>query len=470
MLQQAWRPAGERGQGRSAAVEGAVEGASIRRDRHTRRVWLAAGAGGAVPMLLLSACERAAGPGPAPATEAPATVQFYFSGDTATQQLYETLKETYERTYPKYKLELVHADSEIEKLLTLIAGGTPTDVFWNRVRTSQVLIRREGSLVDLLPLMKRDKLTQEDFWPSAVKAYSYKGGYYGLPTSASSNALYFNKEHFRQAGATFPTELEKQGKWTWDSLLETARKLTGPEPTSGQKRYGFLRPSGLVLTVQYIWQNGGTPFSEDRTKCLLTSPESVGAIEFITDMVLKHQVSPKVNEEGSPNFRTNFRVAMEQAGRYLLPGIVPALQSNTIDPGMVLAPKGPKAATTRGDDLAASILKSTKVPEAAWAFAKLWSSEEGQLIVLKSNRSYTARRSIARDQSILKQVLHPWEDGETYFTGLNRTEVFPVTPKFPEVMSIFAREERAAHSAEKTPRQAMEAASQEITPLLNEPF
>ena len=208
-----------------------------------------------------------------------------------------------------------------------------------------------------------------------------------------------------------------------------------------------------MLTVQYMWQNGGTPFSEDRSQCLLTSNECVGALQFLTDLVLKHQVSPGPTEPDAPNFRTNFRVSMEQAGRFLLPEALPGMQSGAIDPGMVVAPKGPKKDTTRGDDLAASILKSTKVLEPAWAFAKLWSAEEGQLIVLKSNRSYTARRSIARNPAILKQVLLPWESGETYFTGLNRTEVFPITPKYiPQVADIFAREERAAHAGEKTVR------------------
>ena len=61
-----------------------------------------------------------------------------------------------------------------------MAAGTPPDVYWNRVRASQVLIRREA-LVDVLPLMKRDKLTQDDFWPSAVRAYTYKGGYSACP-------------------------------------------------------------------------------------------------------------------------------------------------------------------------------------------------------------------------------------------------------------------------------------------------
>lgn len=442
---------------------------SLQRQGWTRRAWLATAASGGVAAGSLAAACGPLQPGGAPGSrsQGPATVQFYFSGDEVTRQLYVTLKEAYERQFPNYKLELIHGDHEIEKALTMIAAGTPPDAYWNRVRWSQVTIRRDV-LLDLLPLMKRDKMSQEDFWPSAVRAYTHKGGYYGLPTSASSNAIYFNKAHFQQAGVPFPNELDKQGRWNWDALVDTARKLTRIDTGSGQKRWGFLRPSGIVLTVQYVWQNGGKPFSDDRTQCLYATPESVGGIGFVTDLILKHQVATPVGDPA--NFRTNFLVAMEQAGRFLLPSVLPALQSGSLDAGMVLAPKGPKRDATRGDDLASSILKGTKVLEAAWAYSKLWASDEGQLIVLKSNRSYTARRSIARNQSILKQVLFPWEDGESYFTGLNRTEVFPVPPKFIEITAIFNREEQLAHRGEKTPRQAMEAVCQEVTPLLKEPY
>ncbi|MDQ3703118.1 MAG: sugar ABC transporter substrate-binding protein [Chloroflexota bacterium] len=424
------------------------------------------------PAALLAACGQVGeqGTGSAPLAGAqPATVQFYFSGDQPTTQLYTTLKEGFERAHPKYTLELVQGENEIEKLLTLMAAGTPTDVFWNRVRTSQVIIRRDAA-VDLLPLMKRDKVSQDDFWPSAVRAYTYQGGYYGLPTSSSSNAVYFNKHHFRQVGLALPDELEKAGKWDWDALLDTSRKLTRTD-SGGKKIWGFNRPTGLVLTVQYMWQNGGKPFSDDRTQCLVNSPECLGAVQFITDLVLRHQVTAPVTDPAGANFRVNALVAMEQAGRFLLPEATGAMQSGAIDPGMVVAPKGPKAATTRGDDLAATVLKGTKVVDAAWAFAQYWASEEGQLVVLKSNRSYTSRRSIARNQTILKQVLNPWEDGETYFTGLNRTDVFPITPKFiPQVADIFAREERLAHAGEKTVKAAMDTVVQEVTPLLKEPF
>ena len=419
---------------------------------------------------LLAACGQAQ---PATTAEAqPATVQFYFG--TAGQPeitLYTALKEGFEKQYPKYKLELIPAENETEKALALMAAGNPPDIYWNRVRASQVFIRRDA-LVDLLPLMKRDKVSQDDFWPSAIHAYTYKGGFFGLPTSASSNAVYFNKLHFRAAGVSLPTELDKQGKWNWDALIDTAKRLTRSDAT-GKKVWGFRRPSGLTLTVQYMWQNGGTPFSEDRTQSLITSAEVIGAEQWLVDLILKHQVSAPVGDpaDADAGFRTDGVVAMEQAGRYAMPAIAQASQTGAIDPGMVLAPKGPKKDTTRGDDLASSILKTSKVVEAAWAFSKYWASEEGQLVVLKSNRSYTSRRSIAKNAGILKQVLNPWEDGDTYYTGLLRGEVFPVTPKFvPQVRDTFDREEKLAHQGAKTVRDAMQTAHTEIAPMLKEPF
>jgi hypothetical protein len=48
--------------------------------------------------------------------------------------------------------------------------------------------------------------------------------------------------------------------------------------------------------------------------------------------------------------------------------------------------------------------------------------------------------------------------------------MFPVTPKFPEVQTIFNNEEKAAHAGDKTVRQAMDAAHEQLTPLLKEPF
>jgi ABC-type glycerol-3-phosphate transport system substrate-binding protein len=79
----------------------------------TRRAWSKAALGGATaPLLatLVEACAPRSAP-PAPSTDAaPATVQFYFGTAGAPEiQLYTTLKEGFEKQYPKYKMDLLPA-------------------------------------------------------------------------------------------------------------------------------------------------------------------------------------------------------------------------------------------------------------------------------------------------------------------------------------------------------------------------
>jgi multiple sugar transport system substrate-binding protein len=399
-----------------------------------------------------------------------ATVRVYFTGSPRHVQLLEDLKLAYERAYPKYTVDLVQGPDEIQKLLVMLAGGEPVDTFWNMVRNSWWLMRgQEGALLDLLPLAKRDKLGLDDFWPSAIKAHTYKGGFFTWPHSASSNAVYYNKEHFRRAGVPFPHDLEQQGRWDWEALVDAGRRLTGTDAVSGQQRFGFGRIGGLILTVQYMWQNGGKPVSDDRRQCLLPAAENVTAVQFVVDLVRKHQVSPPIGAEGNPGFETDFRISMVQAGRYFINGLVPALDSGSLDAGMVVAPRGARGNQTRGDDMGCSIISSSKAVDATWEFAKLWSSPDpGQVLTLKSNVTYTSRRSVARNPAVLKEVLYPWEDMEEYYKGLMHGEPFPVTARFPDVMNVYGREENLAYQGTKAVKQAMDDATTEIAPLLSE--
>ena len=137
--------------------------------------------------------------------------------------------------------------------------------------------------------------------------------------------------------------------------------------------------------------------------------------------------------------------------------------------GMVIAPEGPKANTTRGDDLAASIIKNAKNRDAAWVFAKMWTSDDGQKIVLDSKRSFTARKSFAKSEW-MKSNLLPWEDLDTYFTGLERTGVYIAPGQTGEVNSIFDREMNLAYLGEKSVKDATDTMKKEIDVSLNKPL
>jgi ABC-type glycerol-3-phosphate transport system substrate-binding protein len=119
--------------------------------------------------------------------------------------------------------------------------------------------------------------------------------------------------------------------------------------------------------------------------------------------------------------------------------------------------------------LAASILKSAANPDGAWAFAKMWTSDDGQKIVLESRRSFTARRSFAQSDW-MKSNLLPWEDLPTYMTGLERTGVYVAPGHTGEVNAIFDRELDLAYLGEKSVKDATDTMKREIDVALKKPL
>jgi multiple sugar transport system substrate-binding protein len=221
----------------------------------------------------------------------------------------------------------------------------------------------------------------------------------------------------------------------------------------------------------YIWQNGGKLWDDDLKESFLNSPEAVGAIQFLVDFTQKHKAMPTSAETGTSgtggatDLFAGGRTAIKMAGRFVLDTL---LKSN-FEVGMVIAPEGPKANSTRGDDLAASIIKNAKNPEAAWGYAKMWSSDDGQMIVMDSRRSFTARRSFLNSDAMKKFML-PWEDLETYKLGLERTGVYIAPGQTGEVNAIFDRELNLAYLGEKNVKDACETMKKEIDAALKKPL
>src|SRR6476620_5272515 len=152
---------------------------------------------------------------------------------------------------------------------------------------------------------------------------------------------------------------------------------------------------------------------------------------------------------GATDLFAGGRTAIKMAGRFVLDTL---LKSN-FEVGMVIAPEGPKSNATRGDDLAASIVKNAKNPEAAWGYAKMWSSDDGQMIVMDSRRSFTGRRSFLNSDAMKKFML-PWEHLETYKSGLARVGVYVAPGQTGEVNKISDREMNLAYPDEKSVKEA----------------
>ena len=382
------------------------------------------------------------------------------------EQVHLDLIKLYNQLYPNVTVEKIRVPNDAEivrKLLAMLAAHDLPDLFWNRQRTAPPFIDR-GVLLDLSPLIAADKLDLKDFWPSAIETYGREGKLYGLPNSASANVHYFNVDLFKAAGLPLLTETVKKGGWNWNALIDQATKLTkGDGPT---KQFGFGQITSIYAVDMYIWQNGGKLWDDKISETYLDQPADVEAIQWLTDNVVTRKISPSTldTQSGSDLFAAG-RIGIMMAGRYELPN----LAKSKFEVSMVVSPDGPKANTTRGDDLASSILKDAPNQVNAWNFAKMWTSDDGQKIVLTSRRSFTARRSFAKSDA-MKQNLLPWEDLNAYIDGLDRTKAYRAPAQTGEVNTIFDQQLSLAYSGEKTVKEVTTTMAQEINKTLKKPL
>lgn len=406
------------------------------------------------------------------AAKAKGTMRYLYNATPGpNEKVHLDLIDLFGKLYPDVSVEKIRVPDDAEgtrKLLAMIAANDVPDLWWNRQRTANPFIVR-GALQDIKPMVTADKIDLNDFWPSAIKTYGRGDALYGLPNSSSSNAYYFNADLYKAAGVPLPTETAKKGPWNWDVLAEQAIKITkGDGPT---KVFGIDPVLSIYSVDMFIWQNGGKLWDDDLKESYLNSPESVGALQFLVDFAQKHKAMPTSAETGTSgtggatDLFAGGRTAIKMAGRFVLD----TLLKSTFTVGMVIAPEGPKANTTRGDDLAASIIKNAKNPEAAWGYARMWSSDDGQKIIMDSRRSFTARRSFLNSET-MKQFLLPWEDLETYKLGLERTGVYVAPNHTGEVNSVFDREMNLAYLGEKSVKDAADAMKKDIDAALKKPL
>jgi multiple sugar transport system substrate-binding protein len=166
----------------------------------------------------------------------------------------------------------IQIHSSREQLYKHISGENPPDIVeWNGPNIGLRL--DSGILTDLSEEINRDGVNMEDYFPSAVKAITNQDRIGALPVMTETIGVYYNKEHFDEAGIPYPQE-----GWTWDEFLDTARRLTLKDKDGTVTRYGVFAGFGQLLNVEpIVWRNGGAFLSEDgvQVKGFLDQPETI---------------------------------------------------------------------------------------------------------------------------------------------------------------------------------------------------
>jgi len=173
------------------------------------------------------------------------------------------------------------------KLQTSVAGGASTDMCWMH-DTRVALFASQGLLQPLDDYLA--KATPEgwpaDFYASQVDAFKYDGKQYGFPYDWASGGLYINLDWLEEAGVKVPDE-----NWTYDDLLDAAKKLTAHAGSPG-KQWGLSLPTDSGFSYAMVRAYGGEFVAAGSTDMHFTDPGTVAAYQYLYDAINTHKVMP----------------------------------------------------------------------------------------------------------------------------------------------------------------------------------
>lgn len=162
------------------------------------------------------------------------------------------------------------------KLTTQIAGGTAPDVFIHDSGAT-VSFGQQGAALDLSEKIASD-LDADDYISALYAAKDADGHVWGVPHGLNVVGLYYNETLFDEAGLDYPDDT-----WTFDDVLEAAKKLTAPvDSTGASPYYGFgLQSSITVGWLPFVMSTGGAPLSEDKTQSNFNDPKVLEGVKLM---------------------------------------------------------------------------------------------------------------------------------------------------------------------------------------------
>ena len=282
-----------------------------------------------IAVMLLTACKPATTAAPAaekvaPPAEKVEVIWYVRSNEVEQKWENETIIPDFEAKNPNIKINLVvgpWADFDT-KMQTMIAAGTPPDL-WSHWGPSgfQDYVKR-GLVADLTPYIEKDKYDLSDFMPEVLDIYKVEGKVMGLPILTGGSFIFYNQNLFDAAGVSYPTTNWDDTTWTYDAFLEKCKALNKvSEPFDPSKdifgcNLGFWPNDAFA----WMWGQDFYPDSAYQTgfadTAYLDKPAVIEAFQAKQDIVWKlhYQPDPAQSSAYGGDIFTTGKVAMNLTG------------------------------------------------------------------------------------------------------------------------------------------------------------
>ncbi|MBV9257564.1 MAG: sugar ABC transporter substrate-binding protein [Ktedonobacteraceae bacterium] len=369
----------------------------------------------------------------------------YALWDPNEQVGYQKSINAFEQLHPNISVSITQVPwaQYWQKLYTEFAAGDAPDVFWDHMAYFPQYVQQD-QLMNLSPLIQKDKLDLSIYYPQLLQQFAYQGNYYGLPKDWDTITLFYNKNIFKKMGLSAPDNLN------WNptdggSFLKLAQQLTidknGRHPDqpgfneNAISQYGFVSLNDpQEVYWNYIAMNGGKfldrPFGQN---FVFNQPPSVQALQFLVNMILKWHVSPsatETNNNGAAMIQmfAQGQSAMMQTGSW---NVLYITQQVNFPFGIVQLPAGPDGRASVFNGLSDAIYAKTAHPQEAWELFKWLASPQSQQILGSGGYVWPAIKSL--DSTYVNYWSKKGVDVTAFLKeAQGQTTSFPSTPGYNE--------------------------------------
>jgi len=309
-------------------------------------------------------------------------------GSNFMPQIVEAFNKSHEN---QIKLDIIPNAEIVQKYATSAAGGTPPDgLSLDLIYTPA--FAAAGQLEDITDWAKSLPYFAE-LSPAHVKTGTYKDRIYGLPFSADSSVLIWNKDLFKKAGLD-----PDKGPTNFAEIAASAEKVAalGGE-TKGFYFSGACGGCNIFTFVPLVWASGGDILSEDGSKATLDTPQMRDAIALYRGMVEKGLVPEGAQTDSGANFFAAFaagNIGIAPSGAFAIGAL--NTQYPDIDYGVTFLPgkDGGSSSFAGGDNFV--VTKGTQKLAVLKEFLDYAYSLEGQTL-LASRGSLPVRGDLAKE-------------------------------------------------------------------------
>jgi sn-glycerol 3-phosphate transport system substrate-binding protein len=230
-------------------------------------------------------------------------ITFWHSLGFHVKQIIDDMADEYNKNNRGVKINPVFQglfeEMQVKMLTAAVARKLP-DIAQVQIEYMEPYI--ENNMVKPINDIISDDL-RNDIFQSMWDLTTRNGNVYGVPFLISTQVFYYNQEAFEDAGLD-----PDNPPATWEEMIEIGKKLTQDTDGDGEiDKYAMMFWfDGFYGLLPFLWANGGSLFSDNGKRIVLTSKEMISTVSRMKDLALIHRIMPRnwTNWEGGQAFLT----------------------------------------------------------------------------------------------------------------------------------------------------------------------